>query len=114
MMRISAAREREPVRVSRQALQEGLDFAKVGRMFVTGYRKHPEVAAVKMIFITQPDFPYEKLNQKVHQIEKITQSLNHILNNLKMDCSVCGLKKVCDEIEGLKELHFAHEHSTET
>jgi CO dehydrogenase/acetyl-CoA synthase beta subunit len=114
MMRISAASQREPVRVSRQALQEGLDFAKVGSMFMNEYHKHPKVAAVKMIFITQPDFPYEKLNEKAHQIEKITHSLNHIFNNLNMDCSACGLKKVCDEIEGLRELHFAQEHSTET
>jgi hypothetical protein len=74
-----------------------------------GYHKDPKVLAVKLIFITLPDFPYEVLNEKIERIEKVTESLNHILKNIKMDCSVCGFKNVCDEVEGLKELHFAQE-----
>lgn len=109
MMRISVAGEREPVRISHAAIKEGLNLSKVGRLFLEGYRKDPKVLAVKLIFITLSDFPYEVLNKKINQIEKVTESLNYIFNNLTMDCSVCGFKNVCDEIEGLKELHFAQE-----
>lgn len=107
MMRISVAGEREPVRVSHVALKEGLNLSKIGKLFLEGYHKDPKVLAVKMIFITLPDFPYEVLNEKIERIEKVTESLNHIFNNIKMDCSVCGFKNVCDEVDGLKELHFA-------
>ena len=30
-----------------------------------------------------------------------------IMKNLIMDCKACNLKEVCDEVEGMKELHFA-------
>jgi hypothetical protein len=42
--------------------------------------------------------------------EMITDSLNHIYENLKMDCSVCGQKAICDEVEGLKEMHMKREN----
>ena len=36
----------------------------------------------------------------------ITSTLTHILEGLPTDCSVCQLKEVCDEVDGMKELHF--------
>lgn len=107
MMRISAAENQEVVRVSREALTagDGLDFAGVGRRFFEEYAKIPEILSAKMIFITEENFPYQKLAGFMGQAERITDSLNHIFQNLKMDCSVCGLKPVCDEVDGMKELH---------
>lgn len=107
MMRISTASEREPVRISRKALDQGLTFEKAGRSFIKGYRSHPKVEAVKLVFVTAADFPYEQLVKLAHQGEQITKSMNHIFNNLVMDCSACNLKPVCDEVEGLRELHQA-------
>ncbi|SCK00289.1 Uncharacterised protein [uncultured Eubacterium sp.] len=107
MMRISTASEREPVRISRKALNQGLSLEKAGRSFIKGYHSHPKVEAVKLIFVTAADFPYEQLAKLAHQGEQITKSMNHIFNNLVMDCSACNLKPVCDEVEGLRELHQA-------
>ena len=36
---------------------------------------------------------------------KITGALNHILDDVDMDCKACEWKPVCDEVEGLKEMH---------
>lgn len=107
MMRISASSERESVRVGREALARGLDFAKVGGLFLDAYKRQPGVLAARLIFITLPDFPYGELGGLVSQAERITGSLDHIFQRLRMDCSVCGLKPVCDEVEGLRELHLA-------
>ncbi|HEX3023330.1 MAG TPA: carbon monoxide dehydrogenase [Lachnospiraceae bacterium] len=106
MTRISVASEREPVRISRKALQEGLDFAKVGGLYLDGYARYKQVLAAKIIFITVPDFPYEELEILVRQAEKITTTLDHIFKDLTLDCSTCNLKQVCDEVEGMRELHF--------
>lgn len=35
--------------------------------------------------------------------EKVT----HYFKNAVMDRGTCGLQKICDEVEGLRELHFA-------
>ena len=36
----------------------------------------------------------------------MTGTLTHIFEGLPTDCSVCALKDICDEVEGMKELHF--------
>ncbi len=107
MMRVSVASEREPVRIGRAALDEGLDFAKVGGLFLAGYRAHPEVLAVKLVFVTLPGFPYAELQTEARQAEAITRSLDRIFGNLVMNCASCDLKVVCDEVEGMREMHFA-------
>lgn len=106
MMRISTASEREPVRIGKDALERGLNFKKIGSIFLEEYHQHPQVEAVKLIFITDPDFPYDILKKKVCHMKKITSSLNHIFKDLKMDCTVCNLKPICDEVDGIKKLHF--------
>jgi hypothetical protein len=105
MMRISVSGNREPVRVSRESLQTGLDFGKVGDIFVRAYRKHPEVRQVKVIFVTDPEFPYDRLAEVISHMELVTDSLDYIFKNIKMDCTSCVMKPVCDEVEGLRELH---------
>lgn len=106
MMRISTSAGREPVRIGRRALREGLDFARVGQLFLDAYHRHPQVRAVELMFITAPEFPYDLLAQKAAKMETVTGSLDQIWSNLIMDCRSCNLKPVCDEVEGLRELHF--------
>ncbi len=107
MMRISTSAGREPVRVSRKALQNGLDFARVGQLFLHAYHRHPQVQSATVLFVTAPDFPYGLLAQKAARMEAITNSLDQIWSHLVMDCRSCSFKPVCDEVEGLRELHFA-------
>lgn len=107
LMRISSAKEREVVRIGAKAREEGLTFSAVGQCFLQGYLAEPEVRAVQTYFITLPEFNYELLRTLAKTTEGITESLNHIYETINMDCSSCGLKAVCDEVEGLKELHFS-------
>lgn len=105
MMRVSASQEREAVRVGRQALRKGLGFAQVGTMFLKSCHKNPGVEAVKLMFITIPEFPWSRLEACLKKGEQITRAIDHVLKNLSMDCNACSLKQICDEVEGLKELH---------
>ncbi|MCI8484311.1 MAG: carbon monoxide dehydrogenase [Lachnospiraceae bacterium] len=106
MMRISAAGEREMVRIGRKALRKGLGFFQIGNMFLEAYHRNPRTEAVKLIFITDPKFPYQELETQMKKGEQITKAIDHILKDLAMDCNVCSLKQICDEVEGMKELHF--------
>ena len=107
MTRISASNNREPVRVGKEALAKGLNFAKVGRLFLDTYRKNEMIEAVKLIFITEKAFDYKGLFQQAKHLEDITGTIDHIFKNIMMDCGSCSLQKVCDEVEGLRELHFS-------
>ena len=106
MMRISAASEREMVRIGKDALRKGLDFEKIGNMFLRAYHTNPAVEAVKLIFLTMEDFPYRELERQVKKAEQITRAIDHILKDIAMNCQSCSLKQICDEVEGLRELHF--------
>lgn len=108
MLRISTEDNREQVRVSRKALGEGMSFYRVGCDFIRCYRKNPNVLGVKLIFITAPDGPYEALAACGRRSTAITRTLCTILDGLPMDCSACHLKPICDEVEGMRELHFGH------
>lgn len=106
MTRVSLINGRESARVSRSALEKGLSFSVVGNLMLQEFRKNAAIQAVKLIFITDPEFPFEKLRTLTKETEKITKAMDHILKTEMTDCSVCSLQKVCEEVEGMKELHF--------
>ena len=106
MARISPVSQREPVRVRQKALKKGVRFAEIGDLYLMQYQKIPQIKTINVIFVTHPAFDYCMLEDRLGRAEQITQSLNHIFTGLSMDCDHCGLKTVCDEVEGLRELHF--------
>lgn len=109
MMRISALTHRECVRIGKKAIENGLSFFGVGRLFIDAYRRHKEVENVKLIFITEPGFPYEKLLNATKKSEDITKALDHLVNKVKMDCDICNLKEVCSEVEELINKDFGNQ-----
>lgn len=99
MPRISTAQSREQVRVSEDAVRDGLDFFKVGRVYGDACLKHPAVESAETFFITLDGFDYKALQDLFDRAECITMSLEHSLNHLNMDCTTCNLRRVCDEAE---------------
>ncbi|MBE5897756.1 MAG: carbon monoxide dehydrogenase [Lachnospiraceae bacterium] len=111
MMRVSAASERECVRVGSEALDKGLDFAKIGNFMIDALHVHKDVQAVKVIFVTLPEADYDSLREDYKMTKKITDTIDHMLKDVNMDCNSCSLQEVCDEVEGMKELHFGISNS---
>ena len=105
MIRVNTNRIRESVLVGKEALAKGLDFSKLGSLFASSYKKEERVKAVTQYFITNPNFPYNELEALAKQSEGITVALDHIMKKLAMDCSSCQFKGVCDEIEGMRDVH---------
>ncbi len=106
MIRMSPESSREQVRVSRQALKKGISFKTVGNRYVAEYKKDANVLKATVIFITDPKADYEALQAMAKKAAAVTGTLTHILEGLPTDCSVCALKDICDEVDGMKELHF--------
>lgn len=106
MLRVSSSKRRESVRIGKEALKKGLNFAKTGSRMIAAFHSHPEVEAVEIHYVTANGFLYQELEALGRESERITGTLDHMMQNLTMDCGVCGLKQVCDEVEGLRELHF--------
>lgn len=106
MMRTSSRSHKEAVRVSRSAVKEGMSFESIGNLLISSYKKIPGVKGVKVMFITDPSADFAALENAATKSNSITETLNHIMNSVKFDCDSCNLKAVCDEVEGMKELHF--------
>ena len=106
MLRTKSRSHKEAVRVSKSAIKNGLSFSKVGNLLINKYKEIPAVKGVKVIFITDGNADFNTLTSLAEKNNRITETLNHIMNNLNFDCSTCNLKPICDEVEGMKELHF--------
>lgn len=106
MVRMSPESFREQIRVSKNALKKGISFKSVGMNYIAAYKKDPNVLNATVIFITDPAFDYDELKNMAKKAHDITGTLTHILEGLPTDCSICALKDVCEEVEGMKELHF--------
>jgi len=106
MVRMSPESSREQVRVSKQALNHGISFQAVGASYVAEYKKNANVLNATVIFVTDPRADYAALQSLAKKSSAVTGTLTHILEGLPTDCSVCALKDICDEVEGMKELHF--------
>lgn len=106
MVRTSSDSNREQVRIAKDALYKGINFERVGCDYIAKYKENPNVIAVRMYFITAPDADYARMAKDAKAVHDITMTLSKILEGLPTDCSTCGLKPICDEVEGMKELHF--------
>ena len=106
MVRMSPESFREQIRVSKTALKKGISFKNIGMNYISEYKKDANVLNATVIFITDPGFDYDALKNMAKKSTDITGTLTHILEGLPTDCSVCALKDVCEEVEGMKELHF--------
>lgn len=110
MMRTSGQSAREAVRVSKKALQDGITFEKIGNAMISHYKENPNVLAVRIRFITLDDFAYDKLSEEAKIAVEIRNSLSKIQKGLPTECSVCEIREICNEVEGLRELHFGKGH----
>jgi len=106
MVRMSPESYREQIRVGKKAVKQGISFETIGDRYIDEYKKDPNVVNVTVIFITDANFDYKTLTENAKKADKLTSTLCHIMEGLPTDCTVCGLKDVCDEVEGMKELHF--------
>ena len=106
MVRSSGESFREQVRVSKSSKLGGMSFEGIGNDYIKNYKKNKNIEAVKLMFITAPDADYKGMLADAKTVHDITLTLSKILEGMPTDCSSCGLKDVCDEVEGLKELHF--------
>ena len=105
MIRASALNMREQIRVSKKALKSGVTFTDYGNALLKEYLKFSYVKSAEIYFVTD-SCDFDSFNSIAKKISQTTSALNHIFDNVMFDCSSCNLKEICDEVDGLKELHF--------
>jgi len=105
MARVSTESNQEQVRLSKDAIASGISFEKVGNDYIAKYKELASVKHVRVIFLTDKDL-VNTLRPNAKKVDDITKTLTHILDGLPTDCSHCSMKPICDEVDGMKELHL--------
>lgn len=110
-IRISPSASKEQVRVAKSVLQteQPLSFLNVGCSLIRAFKENDDVEFVRTVFITKKDFDYRALSDLALKAKKITDAVHSTLQLDELDCASCKMKPVCDEVEGLRELHFRKE-----
>lgn len=106
MTRVSALSQREQVRVSKTAIKHGLSFEKLGATVISGYLAKDAVKSVTVLYVADSSIDFDELQKFASKTSEILKAFNHILDNVLVDCAHCNLREICDEVEGMKELHF--------
>ena len=106
MMRSTSRSYLEAVRISKTAIQNGINFQRIGSLMIDKYHQIPAVKGVTVIFVTAPNVDYVRFNKIAEKSHAVTETLNHVMNKVVFDCDTCNLKVICDEVEGMKALHF--------
>ena len=87
-------------------MKKGISFRGVGFDYIRKFKANENVRSVRVIFVTAPGADYAAMKKTAKQVGEITRSLSTILDGIPTDCDSCGLKEICDEVEGMRELHF--------
>ncbi len=106
MSRASAMNHREQIRVGKKEKNDGLSFEQIGNTLINAYLKFPCVESARIIFITTDKVDFDKLYTNAEKISSVEKALNHMLDNVIIDCKNCNLKPICDEVEGMRDLHL--------
>lgn len=106
MVLSSSMEQKEQVRVSKKAIQMGVDFATIGRILIHKYKKEYGAKHVQVIFITEELPVLGELSRQGKKVDEITNAFDHILKDIVLDCDLCPLHPICDEVEELRKMHF--------
>ena len=66
----------------------------------------PKINEISAMKTEDPDADHRAFEEMAEKSNSITETLNHIMNSVNFDCNTCNLKPICDEVEGMRELHF--------
>lgn len=106
MIRTNSLSSAENVRVSKKAIKNKISFEAVGNLLISKYKENSDVKAVKVFFITDKTVNFSALKALSEKNSEVIEALDHCIRDLNLDCNTCKLKAICDEVEGMKELHF--------
>ena len=107
MMLSSSMDQKEQVRVSKKAMKKALDFATVGNLMIQKYKEEFQAKHVQILFITRELPVMDQLIAQGKKVDEITNAFDHILKNIILDCDLCPLHPICDDVEELRQIHFA-------
>ena len=105
MVRSSGSQSLINLRIGKRAAAEGFSLETMGHTMREYFRALPHVRDAAVILLAGDSPLYKQLQPVAENIRQITLALNTIFDDIDMDCGSCNLSEICDEVEGLREMH---------
>ena len=94
-------------RISRRGMKAGFSFQVLGTELIREYKKPDYVDEAEIIFITSGEDDLQEIKPVAEKTSRVIEAMNSIFDNLELDCAACSFQDICDEIDGLREMHRA-------
>lgn len=105
MLRQSPSHYNINLRVGKEAIRKGFDLPVMGATIHQAFQQMEYVKSVTVLLIIGESRLYKDLLGTAEKIKEVTLTFNHIFDGIDMDCGHCDLSDVCNEVEGMRELH---------
>ena len=105
MTRSSSRQYQINLRISRKAADDGLGLGAMARTIRDHFLQVPHVGDAAVILLTGDSPLYKQLLPIAEKVKDVTVALNTMFDGIDMDCGSCNLSEICDEVEGLREMH---------
>ena len=105
MTRTSSRQYQMNLRIGKKAAENGLDLDAMARSVQQHFLQIPQVKKAAVFLIAGESSLYRELLPVAEKVKDVTVALNTMFDGIDMDCGSCSLNEICDEVEGLRELH---------
>lgn len=105
MLRASSLESRECFRISKSAYKNKLNFSILGSELIKKFKEYDFIKSVQVYYIVDDKETISTLSQYPKKINLLTQALNHIFDDIVLDCESCAIKEICDEVDGMRDSH---------
>ncbi len=105
MLRGSTGDNKECLRISKKSYKKGFNISILGNILLRKLKTFDFVKNVQIYYIVDDYDTVSKLTQYSEKVNTLTSALNHVFDNINLDCSSCVIKDICDEVEGMRDAH---------
>ncbi len=93
------------LRISREALGEGLSMEVMGNALVERLKQLDSVRAVRVVFVTAGKDEIGELRPVADRARTILDALVKMYNDMNFECEECENVEICDEVVELRAIH---------
>ncbi len=93
------------LRISRDALREGMSMPVLGSTLIRRLRHLESVRAVRVIFVTAGREVIGELRPTADRARAIVDALVKMYDDMNFDCEECENVEICDEVVELRAIH---------
>jgi len=105
MLRQSSTHYNLNLRIGKKAMENRFSLGRMANTVFDAFVKLEEVKSAIVILLYGDSELYKGLLDVAEKVKGVTLTLNHIFDGIDMDCGSCVMSPVCDEVEGLREMH---------